>query len=299
MAQGKLDVTVSEISIPFAEASLAVRVYTQSGVTVLTSPHPVVVLCHGFCGVQGFLLPDIARGFARDGWVAVTFDYRGFGESGGERGLITPRRQQEDILAVLRWVRFNPVLDEQRLALWGVGLGGGYVLAVAARLPWVRCVVTQMPMLEGESLVMGAIHEKARDAFLQTIRERALQRRISGGDLWVPMMRLLHDPASRQFVLNHREQFPDIAMRIPYSTLDALLDFRPLLFARDVRQPTLVVAAELDTLTPVPQVRRLYRTLGGKRRLCVVKGCGHYALYESPESSRVLNAQRNWLARHL
>lgn len=62
---------------------------------------------------------SVAQAFARDGFVVVTFEYRGFGDSSGERG----RLAVADIRAVLRWVRNNPVLDEQRLGLWGTGLG--------------------------------------------------------------------------------------------------------------------------------------------------------------------------------
>ncbi|ETX44489.1 hypothetical protein P805_01826 [Serratia marcescens BIDMC 44] len=139
-----MNITVSDVRIPLAEAEqssplLALRVYTREGDTAMQAPYPVVVLCHGFCGVQGLLLPDIACRFVHEGYVVVTFDYRGFGDSGGERGRITPAGQQEDILAVLHWVLACPVLDEGRVALWGAGLGGGHVLCIAAMTPWVRC----------------------------------------------------------------------------------------------------------------------------------------------------------------
>jgi pimeloyl-ACP methyl ester carboxylesterase len=291
-----MKVSVNEVRIPLVNDTLALRIYTRPGQTALQGPHPVVVLCHGFCGVQGLILPEIAGRFARDGYVAVTFDYRGFGDSSGERGRITPLRQQEDILRVLRWVQATPVLDAQRLALWGVGLGGGHALCIAGMMPWVRCVLCQMPVTDGRQLVMGGMGRREQEALQQMLRDMAERRRISGEELWVPMTRLLRDRAELRFVWRHRKAFPDIAMRIPYLTLEALLDFRPISFAGKVLQPTLIVAAEQDVLSPPDQMQALYQALGGSSRLCILKGA---SLYDRPEGVKALNAHCDWLRQHL
>ncbi len=46
---------------------------------------PGIVLCHGFTGVRQLTLPDYARQFAQAGFIALIFDYRGFGESEGAK----------------------------------------------------------------------------------------------------------------------------------------------------------------------------------------------------------------------
>ncbi|WP_241194819.1 alpha/beta fold hydrolase [Pseudomonas synxantha] len=66
---------------------------------------PILILCHGFCGTQDILLPASARGFAMAAYSAVTFDYRGFGESEGERGRLQPKLQIEDIQTVINWAK--------------------------------------------------------------------------------------------------------------------------------------------------------------------------------------------------
>ena len=56
---------------------------------------PVVVLCHGFTGVKGMVLPDVAQHLAAAGFNALAFDYRFFGESDGTpRGRIIPLEQR-------------------------------------------------------------------------------------------------------------------------------------------------------------------------------------------------------------
>jgi fermentation-respiration switch protein FrsA (DUF1100 family) len=96
------------------------------------APAPVIVLCHGFCGIQELLLRRFAEAFVLAGYAAVTFDYRGFGASGGEQGRLVPSMQIEDIHTVVAFVTELPGIDAARVGLWGTSLGGGHVLAAAA-----------------------------------------------------------------------------------------------------------------------------------------------------------------------
>ena len=49
---------------------------------------PAIVLCHGFAGIKELLLPAYGERFAQNGFIVLAFDYRGFGESEGEKGKI-------------------------------------------------------------------------------------------------------------------------------------------------------------------------------------------------------------------
>ena len=65
-----------------------------------------VVLAHGFGGVKEARLDAYAERFAAAGHAAVVFDYRHFGESGGEpRSLIDVARQRDDWRAALAYAR--------------------------------------------------------------------------------------------------------------------------------------------------------------------------------------------------
>ena len=44
-----------------------------------------ILLCHGYTGVRTLYLPDIARVLAESGYVVMTFDYKGWGDSEGPR----------------------------------------------------------------------------------------------------------------------------------------------------------------------------------------------------------------------
>ncbi|STO53388.1 alpha/beta fold family hydrolase [Escherichia coli] len=52
--------------------------------------HPLIILCHGFLRYQECSAPLLANAFTEAGFATITFDYRGFGESDGERGRLVP-----------------------------------------------------------------------------------------------------------------------------------------------------------------------------------------------------------------
>ena len=86
---------------------------------------PGIVLCHGFTAVKEVLLPDIARKLAQNGYIALTFDYRFLGGSGGEpRRQILPMRQIEDIRSAVTFMQHQPEVVSDRIGLLGVSLGG-------------------------------------------------------------------------------------------------------------------------------------------------------------------------------
>jgi dienelactone hydrolase len=64
---------------------------------------PCVVLAHGYSGTMDRLVPHAER-FAAGGIAALVFDYRSFGESGGQpRQVVDLPGQHEDIRAAIAW----------------------------------------------------------------------------------------------------------------------------------------------------------------------------------------------------
>jgi fermentation-respiration switch protein FrsA (DUF1100 family) len=109
---------------------------------------PCVVLGHGASGTAANLIP-VAQRFAAAGMCALVFDYRYYGESGGQpRQLMDTARQREDWRAAIRLARSCSGVDPERIALWGTSFSGGHVIAVAAEDPRIAAVVSQVPMID-------------------------------------------------------------------------------------------------------------------------------------------------------
>jgi dipeptidyl aminopeptidase/acylaminoacyl peptidase len=119
---------------------------------------PIVVLGHGLGATRAMGLAAYAERFTDAGFATLTFDYRHFGDSGGEpRQLISIPRQLEDWAAAIAFARTLPEVDPGRVAAWGTSFGGGHVLELAARDHSLGAVVAQCPFTDGlaSALTLG------------------------------------------------------------------------------------------------------------------------------------------------
>ena len=87
-----------------------------------------IVLCHGYTGVKDLYLPDNARVLTEAGYVALTFDYKGWGESEGPRTRLAPYSRVYDVQAALTFLGTLPEVDAERLGLYGTSYGGALSL---------------------------------------------------------------------------------------------------------------------------------------------------------------------------
>ena len=91
---------------------------------------PAVMLLHGV-GESRRQIDPIARLFAARGYIALTFDFRGHGQSGGlfsglgARELLDVARLRES------WLPANAPLDGDKVGAFGISLGGGAALRAA------------------------------------------------------------------------------------------------------------------------------------------------------------------------
>src|SRR2546430_16618381 len=74
-----------------------------------------IVLCHGYTGVKDIYLPDNARVLNKAGYVAMVFDYKGWGASDGPRTRLAPNSRDADEQAEITFLATLPQVDTPRL----------------------------------------------------------------------------------------------------------------------------------------------------------------------------------------
>jgi len=137
-------------------------------------PLPTIIQAHGWGGVAANLRRD-AIDIASAGYLVITFDYRGWGESDARlvltkpspinptsgqnqkftaevtevREYVDPLEQVTDWFNVINWAAGEPVVDKDRLGLRGSSFSGGHVFYVAAREPRIKAVVSQVASFDG------------------------------------------------------------------------------------------------------------------------------------------------------
>lgn len=99
---------------------------------------PLALLLHGFTGSRnefGFIYHRLAKRLAEEGIASLRFDFMGSGDSDGAFSDMSPLTEMEDTLTVLSSVRNLPFVDNSRIALNGMSMGGLVACLAAARHP--------------------------------------------------------------------------------------------------------------------------------------------------------------------
>lgn len=144
--------------IPSHGALLNALMYVAPGAT----PHPVVLLLHGFPGNERNL--DLAQSIRRAGWDVLYFNYRGAWGSPGEFSFA---HAIEDTQAAIAWLR-DPAnarklhADPATLVLIGHSMGGMIAANVAAQDPAIRAVgLISAANMAGRTLPAVQAHQEA------------------------------------------------------------------------------------------------------------------------------------------
>jgi dienelactone hydrolase len=132
---GKLD--VETIKIPDGDHEISGLMY-RPHVAASGNPLPAVVLVHGISSAKESM-SSIALELARRGFVALTIDAVGHGDSGGSLG--GSMDFSLGALSALRYLEAQPYVDASSLGLVGHSLGAGAVRAAAAAHRHVKAVV--------------------------------------------------------------------------------------------------------------------------------------------------------------
>ena len=264
----------------------------------------LVVMGHGFSGTQDRLFYNAGR-FAESGFSALTFDYRSFGESGGEpRQVVGIEDQLEDWRAAIRFARGLEGVDPERIALWGSSLGGGHVVSVAAEDPRIAAVVAQIPFngfprrVEGRSS-LGTIR------LLWAMIVDAARGRLGLSPRYIPMVgepgevAVTATPRANEHIAALEGERGGSSWRneVAPRGLFGMMRYRPGKVAHRLAMPLLVSIAEDDREGPEEFTRQLAER-APRGELFRYPG-DHFDLYRDPVRHRVLADQIEFLRTHL
>ena len=262
---------------------------------------PTVIMAHGWGGT--------AAGFRRDaielaaaGYLAITFDYRGWGESDSRviltspvpakkdglkftaevlevREVVDPLEMVTDWFNAIHWAMGEPMVDKNRIGLRGSSYSGGHVVYVAARDPRVRAIVSQVGAIDSRPKAMplaGPESEQLRLAY-----DEATKR--ARGELGYP--------APRARVIGNLQGAP---------IRDKLLLYAPVEDAVKLKNcaALFIVAEKEELFDNNDHAKVAYDRMTGPKKYVVVPGITHYGIY-STERDRAIKLSIEWFDQYL
>lgn len=260
---------------------------------------PGVVLCHGFTAIKELILPDYARRFAAAGIAALAFDYRGFGESEGERGRLIWRDQVQDIRNSITFMETVPEVDPERIGLWGTSYGGANVVYTAGIEPRAKCVVAQVGFGDGGRRTRSASPEQT--APMRAIISAERQKRVlTGESTMVDPFTILSEPDSVAFFSEAMKSHARLKTEIPLEFIEATQEYCPEEMAPRISpRALLLIAAENDATTPADEYRSVYEKAGEPKKLVIIEGIRHYEIYSGEPLDHSAREAVEWFKRYL
>lgn len=285
----------------FSEGSrLAGRMYIPDGAGA-EDRRAAIALCHGFTGIKEMILPQYAEAFAEAGFVALAFDYRGFGESDGTRGRLLWHEQADDVRNAVTYLSTRDDVDAERLALWGTSYGGALAPYAFALDDRVKACVGQLGFSDGYTALTSRMPEEQLDVFRNMIEEDRRRRVLHNDPMYGDAMALAGDPEMTAHFEESAEELPQIRDRqIMLQFIEAHMEFSPVsVIDKKGDRPLLLIAAELDVVCPMENYKELYDKAPEPKKWVVFEGAKHFEFYSGEPANRSASEAVSFFKEHL
>jgi len=251
---------------------------------------PTIVMAYGWGGTMERLRSG-AMAFAQAGYLVVTFDYRGWGESDSRvilaaaapaqrsgtrytaevielREILDPLAEVEDLANVIHWLQAEPQSDPGRIGLWGTSFGGGVAAYIAGYDRRIKALHVQVVPLELRELDPRGYQDGTKRAHGQLGFPAPGEVVVSG---------LRGAPIAEHFLRFSPAQAlglaSDCAIQVVLAGKEELFDIRP-------------VIAAYDSLK------------GPRKNLVIIPDVGHYDIYgKARDQARQLSL--SWFDKYL
>jgi pimeloyl-ACP methyl ester carboxylesterase len=191
-------------------------------------------------------LAQLAGAVSRAGFLAVRYDKRGFGQSGGRAESATMGDLADDVRTIVKWLGDRKDVDPKRIAVLGHAEGAWVALLAASREKKIAGIVSiDAPSTTGAELaleqqahVLDRLNASPAERAQKIELQKKIQAAVLTGTGWDGV------PA-------------DLRKQADTPWTQSVLAFDPAKVIDNVRQPMLFVHAELDRQVPVAHVERL------------------------------------------
>ena len=255
---------------------------------------PAFVVMHGFGGSkQSGQGAWAARALTGWGYVSMQIDFRGCGESEGERGRIVCLEQVADTSNAITYLEGRPEVDPRRIALCGSSLGAAVAIYAAGVDNRAAAVISQGGWGNGERKFRLQHVGPEWICFMKQLTDGIKQRETTGKSLMVPRYDIVPvPPRLRDYIAKDPNSIMEFTAETPLS----MFLFQPEeMIGRISPRPVLLLHGAGDSVTPANESMELFKRAKSPVELHLIDGADHFMFAD--ENQRVVSLVRDWVAR--
>lgn len=271
------------------------------------------MLCQGFSGEKDKVLPLVASAFSSAGYVTLAFDYGGCGESENrrKRPYVFPAERVEDALCAIAYITQLPIVDPDRIGLYGISYGGPVSIYTAAYEQRIKCVVVVSGPGNGPDFLASLMERHEFEGLLREIQDDRTRRVKTGQSKLVPLSHILKFPDSfwkRYALLDSHKESESLPTSVqdglePMLTLesaDAMMRLLPKTVVNMVSpSPILFVHGENDDVAKIELARALYEEAAQPKKFIALPGMDHIDLDTGKGLQKQIALSIKWFDRYL
>jgi dipeptidyl aminopeptidase/acylaminoacyl peptidase len=255
---------------------------------------PAFIVLHGFGGNKdGRGQTVVAQQFGQWGYVTMRLDFRGCGESEGERGRIICLDQVADTRNAISYLAARPEVDPARIGLVGSSFGAAVAVFTGGADGRVAAVVSCGGWGNGERKFRGQ-HSTAQawERFTNMLEEGRRHRERTGQSLMVPRYDIVPIPEHLR-----RNMSAGSIMEFPAETAQSMNDFRADDQVGNISpRPLLLIHSANDSVTPTYESIEMFKRAGQPAELHLLSDVDHFTFNE--ENPRLTRIVADWLQRY-
>ncbi|HEY7673657.1 MAG TPA: alpha/beta fold hydrolase [Burkholderiales bacterium] len=234
----------------------------------------------------------VAKMLAGLGYAALRFDFRGCGESEGERGRVICMEQVRDTRNALAFLAARPEIDPRRIGVVGQSFGAAVAVYAAGVDRRIAACISSGGWGDGVGKFRKQ-HASARawKKFTAMLKE-GRRRKRSGKPLMVSRYDIVPIPPRLRGNLA-----PGSIMEFPFEVVESMLAFNAnKVVGRIAPRPLLLLHSANDSVTPTEQSIELFARAGKPADLHLMADVDHFMFSEG--NTLVVDLVRNWLDKY-
>ncbi|TMG77615.1 MAG: alpha/beta fold hydrolase [Betaproteobacteria bacterium] len=234
----------------------------------------------------------VAKMLAGLGYAALRFDFRGCGESEGERGRVICMEQVRDTRNALSFLAARPDIDAKRIGVVGQSFGAAVAVYAAGVDRRVAACISSGGWGDGaKKFRRQHASPRAWKKFSAMMKE-GKRRARAGKPMSVPRYDIVPIPPRLRGNLA-----PGSIMKFPFEVVESMVAFNANeVVGRIAPRPLLLLHSANDSVTPTEQSVGLFERAGRPTDLHLIADVDHFMFSEG--NTLVVNLVRNWLDKH-